>query len=340
MASEDFALPADATDTISSVRWSPVAHHLAAASWDGKMRVYDVATDGSARGVAFLPADGPVFSCDWSKDGAIVAGAGADKNIRLLHASTGQTAVVGTHSAPVRSICFVDIPTSPAPILASGSWDKTVQYWDLRQMGKPLATLNCADRVYSMDKAAHLLVIATAELHIHLVDLRTNPTKFARNTTSPLKHQTRAVAAFPNGEGWATASIEGRCGISAVAEKDARSINFTFRCHRDKADARNIIKVHTVNDIRFHPKYQTTFSTAGSDGTFHFWDRVAHQRLQVFSAVGGAITSTDFSHDGSLFAYSVGYDWSMGYMKNTPDYPTKLMIHPVKESEVKPKGRY
>ncbi|KAF4443205.1 WD40 repeat-like protein [Fusarium austroafricanum] len=338
MASKDITLPADATDTMSSVRWSPVAHHLAAASWDGNVRVYDVKADGSASGVAILPADRPVFSCDWSKDGTIIAAAGADNQVRLLHAPTGQTAVVGAHSAPVRSISFLDIPSSPAPILASGSWDKTVQYWDLRQTGKPLATLQCADRVYSMDSAAHLLVIATAEKHIHLVNLRTDPTKFARSTTSPLNHQTKAVAACPDGEGWATASIEGRCGMNGMDDKDTRK-RFTFKCHRDQPDARKVTKVYAVNDVRFHPKHQTTFSTAGSDGTFQFWEGTARQRLKAFPSVGGAITSIDFSHDGSLFAYAVGYDWSMGYTKNTTDYPNKLMLHPVVEDEVKPRGR-
>lgn len=66
--SQDTALPADAEDTISSVSWSPVSNHLAAASWDGKVRIYDVAHNGSAaNGVALLSADGPVFDCDWAK---------------------------------------------------------------------------------------------------------------------------------------------------------------------------------------------------------------------------------------------------------------------------------
>jgi len=157
-----------------------------------------------------------------SQDGTLIAAAGADKQVRLLEASTGQTVIVGTHDAPVRSVRFVDVRSSPSPIIATGSWDKTVRYWDLRQPGKALATLGCADRVYSMDTADRLLVIATAERHIHLVDLHADPAAFARTTQSPLKHQTRAVAAFPDGRGWATAGIEGRCGINAVAEKDLR----------------------------------------------------------------------------------------------------------------------
>jgi mRNA export factor len=64
---KDVALPTDGCDTISSVRWSPTSDHLAAASWDGKTRVYEVAKDGNGRGVAVLTAEGPVFSCDWSK---------------------------------------------------------------------------------------------------------------------------------------------------------------------------------------------------------------------------------------------------------------------------------
>jgi mRNA export factor len=66
-ASKELSLPADAEDTISSVSWSPAANHLAAASWDSKVRIYDVSPDGSARGAAMLKADGPVLDCDWAK---------------------------------------------------------------------------------------------------------------------------------------------------------------------------------------------------------------------------------------------------------------------------------
>lgn len=66
---KDVTLPSDSGDTIQSVRWSPTSDHLAAASWDGKTRIYEVAKDGSGRRVAELTAEGPVFSCDWSKVG-------------------------------------------------------------------------------------------------------------------------------------------------------------------------------------------------------------------------------------------------------------------------------
>lgn len=47
------------------------------------------------------------------------------------------------------------------------------------------------------------------------------------------------------------------------------SMNFSFKCHRETPSA-GIANVYSVNDISFHPTFGT-FSTAGSDGTFHFW---------------------------------------------------------------------
>ncbi len=64
---QDTAFPADATDTISALRWSPTANCLAAACWDGKVRIYNVANDTTINPVALLTAEGPVLSCDFTK---------------------------------------------------------------------------------------------------------------------------------------------------------------------------------------------------------------------------------------------------------------------------------
>ncbi|KAI2470653.1 WD40-repeat-containing domain protein [Annulohypoxylon bovei var. microspora] len=264
----------------------------------------------------------------------VVAG-GADKKVHILNMATNQQIALGPHDAPVRGVRFVEAPGSNTPIVASGSWDKTVKYWDLRQQN-PLATIACKDRVYSMDSKANLLVVATAERHIHLFDLK-NPTTISKTVDSPLKHQTKAVAAFSDGKGWATTSIEGRCGMKAVNEKDADKVDFTFRCHRDPADAKQVTKVWAVNDVSFHPLAQSVFATAGSDGSFQFWDRIAHSRLKTYPKASGAITSTAFNRDGSFFAYAVGYDWSFGCGKNNQQIENKLMLHPVSEGDINKK---
>ena len=54
-----------------------------------------------------------------------------------------------------------------------------------------------------------------------------------------------------------------------------------------------------------------------------------------FEAMPGPITSTAFNHTGSIFAYSVAYDWSKGHSGMTAGHPNKIFLHPVKDDEVK-----
>jgi mRNA export factor len=72
---------------------------------------------------------------------------------------------VAAHDAPIRSIRFVNTPNN-TPMIVTGSWDKTVKYWDLRSP-EPAATIQCQERVYAMDTKDRILVIATAERGIH-----------------------------------------------------------------------------------------------------------------------------------------------------------------------------
>ena len=115
------------------------------------------------------------------------------------------------------------------------------------------------------------------------------------------------------------------------------SLNFSFKCHRQQDPSqRDLSRVYSVNAISFHPVHGT-FSTAGSDGTFHFWDKDAKHRLKGYPEVGGTIISTDFNRTGNLFAYAVSYDWSKGYSFNNQQLPNKIMLHAVSADECKPR---
>ncbi|MCJ1484838.1 Poly(A)+ RNA export protein rae1 [Schaereria dolodes] len=332
--SKDIPVTSAPSDSISDLSWSPAAnHHLAVASWDTKVRVYDLAQNNSSEGgQPLIEFDGPVLSCDWSRNGQQIVGASTDHTARLLDlAVNGAPAQqVAAHDGPIRVVRFFEAPQSNAPMIVTGSWDKTVRYWDLRQ-ATAVATLSCQERVYSMDVKDKLLVIGTADRYINIVNLN-NPTTFHKTLESPLKHQTRVVSCFTGG--FAVGGIEGRCAFQYVEGKDASS-NFSFKCHRS-APTSNKTSVHAVNAISFHPIHGT-FSTAGSDGTYHFWDKDAHHRLKGYPSVGGAITATGFNRDGTLFAYAVSYDWSMGFAENKVGYKNGVMLHPVDGEECKPR---
>ena len=54
-------------DSISDIAFSPVQEHLAVASWDNKVRIYEIDGQGNSQGKAMITHEGPVLSCSWSK---------------------------------------------------------------------------------------------------------------------------------------------------------------------------------------------------------------------------------------------------------------------------------
>lgn len=263
-----------------------------------------------------------------------MASGGADKAGRVIDLGSGSTQQVAAHDEPIKCIRWVDVPNSAQQMLVTGSWDKTIKYWDLRAQ-QPVASVQCQDRVYALDVKDKLLVVGTADRYINIISL-SDPAKFYKTMQSPLKWQTRVVSCVIDASGFAVGSIEGRCAFQYVEEKDASS-NFSFKCHRETPpNARDISNVYSVNAISFHPVHGT-FSTAGSDGTFHFWDKDAKHRLKGYPNVGGTISATNFNRDGNIFAYAVSYDWSKGFSANNQNYPNKVMLHPVAPDECKPR---
>jgi WD40 repeat protein len=128
----------------------------------------------------------------------------------------------GQHDAPIRAIAAIQ----EAGCVVTGSWDKTVKYWDTRSPS-PMATLQLSERVYAMDVKHPLLVVATADRQIHVVDVR-KPSQIYKSIPSNLKFQTRTIACFPDASGFAIGSVEGRCAIQHVEDKDKRCA-FQFR---------------------------------------------------------------------------------------------------------------
>jgi mRNA export factor len=90
----------------------------------------------------------------------------------MLDLNTNQTVQVAGHDAPIKCCSYVNIPNM-SNMLVTGSWDKTIKYWDLRQQN-PAHTLQLPDRCYSMDIKGPLMVAGTAERHVMIYNLN-NP---------------------------------------------------------------------------------------------------------------------------------------------------------------------
>ncbi|KAG0255372.1 hypothetical protein BGZ95_005780 [Linnemannia exigua] len=330
---QDMEVQHPPTDGISEMQFSPTADLLAAASWDNIVRIYEIQPNGTSVAKALYEHSAPALCCAWSKDGTKLASGGADKVAKLFDISTGQSTQVAQHDAPIKEVRWVD---GASPILATGSWDKTVKYWDTRQP-TPISTVTLPERLYAMDSVFPLLVAATADRHLVIYNLN-NPSTPFKSMTSPLKWQTRTISCFPAGNGYGIGSIEGRVAIQYVEDKDS-SLNFSFKCHREGGQTvRDKATVYSVNCINWHPIHGT-FSTAGADGSFAFWDKDSRQKLKTFPKVGSPISTTCFNRNGSIFAYAVSYDWNKGHTGATAQPQNKIMLHSVNEIDVKPRKR-
>ncbi|ODQ63789.1 WD40 repeat-like protein [Nadsonia fulvescens var. elongata DSM 6958] len=336
----DCVLTSPPEDSISDMAFSPQSDLIAVASWDKKVRIYEVAPTGENQGRTIYQSQGralydhqaPVLSVHWSPDGSKVASGGADKAGRVYDLQTGQSAQVAAHDATISSVRWVDIGPSQGPMIATASWDKTLKYWDLRQQNA-ISTVQLPERAYSMDSQKQLLVVGTAERQICVIDL-SNPQTIFKRIDSPLKWQTKVITCYPTGDGYAIGSIEGRCALQYVDAAQQSAKGFSFKCHRTTVPNRNESQVFAVNAISFHPIYGT-FSTAGADGCFNFWDKEAKHRLKGWPSRQATISSTAFNRNGTIFAYALSYDWSKGYQFNTPEYPNIVRFHNATDDETK-----
>ncbi|CAG8447329.1 5390_t:CDS:2 [Acaulospora morrowiae] len=320
---KDYEVPQPPTDGISALAFSPTSDFLAVSSWDNNVRIYETnAQVGNATGKSMYSHEKPVLCVAWSKDGLKVFSGGADNAGRCFDVNTQQAIQIAAHDQPIRCIKYVD----QVNLVATGSWDKTLKYWDTRSQS-PALTVNLPERCYAMDVIYPLLVVGTAERNVQIYNL-VNPNTPFKTSSSPLKWQTRCISCFTSGNGYAIGSIEGRVGIQYVEDKESQS-SFSFKCHRD------VNNVYSVNAISFHPIYGT-FSTAGSDGMFNFWDKDSKQRLKGFNTVGAPISATAFNRNGTIFAYAASYEWSKGYIQYSGK--NAIYLHSVKEDDVKPKS--
>lgn len=326
-----------AEDSISDIAFSPQQDFLfSVSSWDNKVRIWDV-QNGNPQGRAQYEHSGPVLCTRWSNDGTKIASGACDNTVKIYDVASGQSQQLNGHQGPVKSLRYVNCGPNNSELLVTGSWDKTIKYWDMRQPN-PASSVMMPERVYAMDAKQQLLVVATAERNIVIINMN-NPNNIFKTVQSPLKMQTRTVACYNEGDGYAIGSVEGRCSIRYVDDEQQKRLGFSFKCHRQTNPNRapgqpSQSLVYSVNSIAFHPIYGT-FVTAGSDGSFHFWDKINRHRLRGYPIQQGSIPVCNFNRQGTVLAYALSYDWNQGHTMNRADYPNVIRLHQVSDAEAK-----
>lgn len=327
----DYIVSGPPEDTVSALAFSPITaqgEFLAATSWAGSARIWKVDNTAGAVPLHEFKHNVPVLDCDWSHTGDVLYTAGCDNDAKMWDVRTGMSTIVGRHSKPIRRCVNVEHHS----LLATGSWDGTVSYWDPRSpTGSSVGTVEVQNKVYAMDARGVLMVVCVADRGVLVYDVR-KPMQPFQQKYSNLKYQTRAVACFPNSMGYIVASVDGKVSVDHVQESE-RTKDRVVKCHPDDQGT-----TYGINALKYHDA-TGTFATGSSDGHLGFWNQDTRQLAtdRPFAGMPSPITALSFSSNGSLFAYAVGYDWNGGaaLMQNPTQHPVNIYIHSIQDGEIR-----
>jgi len=337
----DIELPNPPTDTVSCLRFSPPSlsqTYLMAASWDKSIRIWEISNNGEIVPRLHHNLQAPILDSCWSNDGTKSYICGVDKSGYMWDIATNQMTKIAGHDAPIKTIRYIQGQSYTC--VMTGGWDKKLKFWDLRTQN-PMSVIELSDRIYCAAVHYPMAVVATGDRSVVVYNLENGPMEF-RKLESQLKYQSRCISIFldknnSSPAGYALGSIEGRVGIQCLASQNPKD-SFTFKCHRSQVGNNNTQDIFAVNDLAFHPVYQTLV-TVGSDGKYTYWDKDARTKLKGSEMTEQQpITCGSIDSKGNIFAYAFGYDWSKGHEFNDPNKKPKIFIRPCND-EMRPQTK-
>jgi WD40 repeat protein len=124
------------SDIVYDVSFSPDGRYLVSASWDGSIKLWDVATGAHVRD--FIGHTQGVYDVDFSRRKNLLASASRDATVKVWDVASGQPirTFLG-HEGAVKSVSF----SQDGNLLASAGNDDTIRLWDVSS-GKSVRTLS------------------------------------------------------------------------------------------------------------------------------------------------------------------------------------------------------
>jgi WD40 repeat protein len=136
----DVTLTSPPEDSISDLAWSPKTNFLAVASWDSKVRIYDVTQNSAGEGMAVINFDGPVLGCHWSKVCPVLT------NSTTPHSNRRVNRTVNKWQVQVQT-SQLNSSTSPRMVLPSSKSPHTMHPSDVfDSLNFRLPMLRCSSR--------------------------------------------------------------------------------------------------------------------------------------------------------------------------------------------------
>ena len=273
------------TDRIHSMAFSPDGNTLVSGSYDGTVRLWDVAAHRQIGG-PLAGHDGQIYSVAFSQDGRVVASGAEDGTVRLWDVATHRQigGPLAGHDGEIYSVAF----SPDGKVVASGADDGMVRLWDVathRQIGAPPPGHDGEINSVAFSPDGKILATGAADGTVRLWDVATR-----RQIGAPLAgldDEINSVAFSPDGKILATGAGDGTIRFWDVATQQM---------------ARSWPTNSPVFDVAFSPDGKI-LASGNLDDTARLWD-VATLRPIGNPLIGYSLV---FSPDGKILATG-GYD--------------------------------
>lgn len=275
---------------IWALAFSPDGSKLASGSWDGQVKLWEVASMSllwSGRHTSH------VNSIAFSPDGLLLASGGSDAVVRLWHTSTGHQAETLPHSALVTSISW----HGNGRFLASGDIDGDIRLWTIQDeepitfAHKLLGHTNLVDGL-AFCPDGYTLASGSWDGTVRFWDVTSGRLQqtFANHTDRVVR-----VAWSPDGHLLASGSRDNTVLLWDTKEFVYRA---TLQGHRAG-----------VNGLAFASDNKHLV-TGGEDGTIRLWDVTSGQCIRVMEGHATSLYTLDWSPDSSQLV-SGGTDYQV-----------------------------
>jgi WD40 repeat protein/serine/threonine protein kinase len=273
---------------VPSLAWSPDGKTLA-AGFETTLRLWDVT--GKEHDPPLRGHGGPILRLAYSRDGALLASASADRTVRLWDTATGKERQLLTgHTQSVTALAW----SSDDKVLVTGSTDKTIKVWD-PATARVLHELPVQPGpVYALAFApdGQLLASGCDDGRVQLWD----PHSWQARKVLPHRGgAVRSLAFLDQGKTLLSGGRDGKIKFWDVASG------------KQKTDLHG----HTgyINCLALDPD-QPRLVSGGADGTLRIWDLAKGADLFPGTGHAGSVYAVGFSPDGTRLA-SGGIDYTV-----------------------------
>lgn len=324
-------------DIIGDLRCCKGSNQVLVSSWDSKVLLYDYSQYELPQLLHEYSCGVPVLSIEYLKGNVAYMGA-LDGNIYQIdyeNARLLKELFMSTRSG--HNIGVNNLRSMQNNLLVATNFNKEMIICDPRH-STPIHEAQLSNKIYKMDTTDDYVVLGMADRCVHVYDKRNWSTPF-QVRESGLKLQTNDLKTFPNGEGFAIASIDGRVSVEYFdPSPEVQEKKYAFKCHRqfDKLTQTDI--VYPVNSMVFNTSSKHLY-TAGSDGCLNVWNWETRRRIKQYpkfkvDETPQSIVKVDLNYDNSLVCLATSDDSyktarSLEYSSSQPNFSSKIYLKKV-----------